>query len=815
MLGTLWQDLRYGTKTLLKSPGFTFVAIVALALGIGANTAIFSVVNGLLLRPLPYERPDQLVAVYGTDAKKATARGATSYLNFKDWAAQSRTFSRMAAYTGASSVLTAEGAAPEQLDAIAITGDMFGLLGTRPALGRLAFTEEETQPNSGTVAVISHSLWRRRFNADQQIVGKRIMIDRKAAIVVGVLPEGFRFLADAGKPEIFFPLTVSALSVGDLTQERGASFLKVVARLKDGGSVAQAQAEMEAINGRLAAQYPETNTGRGVRVVSVYEDTVGEIRTALLVLLGAVAFVLLIACANVANLSLTRATARGKEIAVRTALGATRWRIVRALLTESLLLAFLGGAVGLLFAVWGLDALLAVLPEDFPRLQDVTLDGRVFGFTLLVSMLTGVLFGLVPALQASKTNLQESLKENGRGATAGAGRARLRGVLVVTEIALSIVLLVGAGLLIKSFRQLLDVKPGFDADRVLSAAVSLPEVEEGEEGKHAEFFRQAIEGTAARPGVESAAVVFPLPFSGSNYNASFAVESHPAPAPGETPQLELSMISPDYFRVMSIPLHKGRAFSERDRAGAPDVIIINDTLARRYFADEDPLGKRISVGTLSGQKSCEVVGIVGDTRKERLDIEAEPQAYVSYLQVPIGEMFLVARGATNDPASLASALRAGVAAVDKDQPIYEVHPLRELLRDSLAQQRFSMLLLAVFALVALVLAAVGIFSVMSFAVTQRTHEIGVRMALGAQKSDVLRLIVGRGMTLTLIGIALGLAGAFALTRLIASLLYGTSQFDLSVFAAVALLLAAVALLACYIPARRAMRVDPLVALRYE
>jgi putative ABC transport system permease protein len=813
---TFWQDVRFAGRVLRKSPGFTFVAVLALALGIGANTCLFSVVNGLLLRPLPYEQPERLTMIYGTDAKKGMHQGAASYLNFKDWASQSRQFDRMAAYTGSSGVLTERDAAPEHLGAASVAGDIFGVLGVRPELGRLTFTEEEARPNAERVAILTHELWRRRFKADPQIVGKRITIDRSAATVVGVLPAGFRFLAQTGKPEIFFPLTVSAPGASeDLTAMRGASYLTVIARLADGASLAQAQAEMETITKRLAAEYPETNTGRGVRVVSVYDDTVGEIRPALFVLLGAVLFVLLIACANVANLSLTRATARTKEIAVRTALGASRGRIVRGLLAESLLLALIGGAVGLLLAVWGLDLLLAALPEDFPRLQDVSLDWRVLGFTFAVSLLTGVVCGLAPALRASKPDLHDALKESGRGTTGGVRRARLRGALVVTEIALSLVLLVGAGLLIKSFQRLSDVKPGFDADPVLSAAVSLPEVGEGEEHKQAEFFRQALERTARQPGVESVAVVLPLPFGGSNISSSFEIEGRPPSAPGETENLELSLISPDYFRVMSIPLSRGRAFTERDRDGAPPVIIINETLARRHFAGEDPLGKRLTVGTLNGELTCEIVGVVGDTKQERLDRDAEPQAYVSYLQAPIGEMVFVARGRTNDVAGLAAALRSGVQAVDKDQPIYEVNALRGLLSDSITRQRFSMWLLALFAALALLLAAVGVFSVMSFAVTGRTHEIGVRMALGAQKRDVLRLVVGQGMMFALTGVGIGLAASIALTRVMASQLYGVSATDPATFAAVALMLAAVALLASYIPARRATKVDPMIALRYE
>ena len=806
----IWQDVRYGWRMLAKNPGFTLVAVLTLALGIGANTAIFSIVNGVLLRPLPFANAERMVTVWGTNVSRGTRKNNASYLNFKDWQEQNHVFSHIAAYSGAGAILSGGDALPEQLDGTAVSADIFALLGTPPALGR-TFTPEEERPDAPAPAVlISHSLWQRRFNSDPGIVGRQIVLDGKGSTVVGVMPAGFQFFYGETKPDIFLPVNAAE----ELNKERGAGYLHVLARLRDDVTIRQAQAEMDNIARRLEEQYPNENAKEGISLVPFYEDTFGEVRPALLVLLGAVGFVLLIACANVANLLLARATRRSREMAIRTALGASRGRVVRQLLTESLLLSACGGALGLLLALWAVDLLVATIPADVPRAREINLDARVLWFTLLVSALTGVVFGLAPALQASKTNLSEALKEGGRAATGGARSARLRGLLVVSEVALSLVLLVGAGLLLKSFLTLSEVKPGFRAEGVLTAVVSLPDGKYGDEARQAAFFQRTLERTSALPGVEAVGAVFPLPLSGNNAHGSFAVESRP-PAEGETPVADFYIISPGYMRAMGIPLLKGRTFNDRDTDDAPKVLLISETLARRYFPDEDPVGKRLSVAMIGGEFSGEIIGVVGDVKQSGLDADPTPQYYFSYQQVTMGEMTLVARTATSDPTTLAQTLRAGVQEVDKDQPIAEINALNRLVANSVARQRFQMLLLVLFATVALALAAVGIFSVMSFTVAGRTHEIGIRMALGAQKSDVLRLVLGQGMMLALLGVALGLAGAFALRRVMASLLYGVSATDPLVYAGVAALLAAVALVASYIPARRAMKVDPMVALRNE
>jgi putative ABC transport system permease protein len=806
---TLWQDVHYGLRTLFRTPSFTLVAVITLALGIGANTAIFSVVNSVLLRPLPFADAERIVTVWSTSITRGTMKNNVSYLNFKDWQEQNRVFSHIAAYSGAGGILTGGDAPPEQLNGAAVTGNIFALLGTPPALGR-TFTPEEEKPDAAHATIISHSLWQRRFNSDSQIVGKQIVLDNNGATVVGVMPAGFQFFYGETKPDFFVPVSAGE----ELNEERGAGYLHVLARLKDGVTIEQAQAEMDVIASRLAEQYPEENAKEGVSLVPLYDDTFGEVKPALLVLLGAVGFVLLIACANVANLLLTRATRRSREIAIRTALGATRGRVVRQLLTESLLLSAFGGVLGLLLAWWGVDLLAASIPADVPRASEINLDGRVLLFTLTVSALTGIIFGFAPALQASKTNLSESLKEGGRTATGGIRRARLRSLLVVSEVALSLVLLVGAGLLIKSFLTLREVKPGFQADGVLTAIVSLPEGKYEDELQQTTFFQQALERTSTLPGVEAIGAVFPLPLSGNNMRGSFAVESRP-PAQGETPVGDFYIITPDYTRAMGIPLLKGRTFTERDNDDAPKVLLISETLARRYFPDEDPIGKRLSVAMIGGQLSCEIVGVVGDVKHSGLDAHPTPQYYFSYGQAPMAEMTLVARTNADDPTRLAPTLRAGVQEVDKDQPIAEINALNRLVADSVARQRFQMLLLVLFATVALTLAAVGIFSVMNFTVAGRTHEIGVRMALGAQRADVLRLVIGQGMMLVALGVALGLVGSFAIMRVMASQLYGVSATDPVTFAWVAILLTMTALLACYIPARKATMVDPMVALHYE
>jgi len=799
---------------LVKSPGFTFVAVVALALGIGANTAIFSVVNAVLLRPLPFVNAEQLVKVYGGRARGGTGYTPVSYPDFADYKKQAQSFDRVASYSLAGTTLMSGGDEPERLDGAVVSAELFPMLDAKPALGRV-FSAEEDQPGAAPVIVLSYGLWQRRFNSDPKISGQEIKIGGRTATVLGVMPAGFKFPVQADRVDYWSPLS-SDPGIAPLLTARGMRFLPVIASLKPNVTLRQAEAEMNTIASRLAAQYPATNTGGSVHLESLHEDLVGDIRPALLVLLGAVGFVLLIACANVANLSLARAAARSKEIAIRTALGASRMRVVRQLLTESLLLSLCGGAVGLMLAVWGVDLLVAASPPDIPRLAEIGIDGRVLLFTLGVSILTGIVFGIAPALQISKHDLNESLKEGDRGSTEGLRRNRVRGLLVVSEVALSLMLLVGAGLLIKSFLHLLETDPGYDTERVLAADIALARTKYPEPDQQAVFFQQAIQRVAALPGVEAVGATTLLPLGGSDTRISFNIEGHPPFPRGETPAARYQIASPDYFRVMNIPLHKGRSFTEQDAKDSPPVVIVSEAFARRFFADEDPIGKRVLIDTVAeNPPPSEIIGVVGDVRHGGLDAKTEMGFYVSYLQSPARNMELVVRSRSIDPALLSSDVRGAIKEIDKNQLIWEMRTMSRLVAQSVAPRRFNMLLLGAFAFVALVLAIVGIYGVMAYTVTQRTHEIGIRLALGAQTTDVLRLIVTQGMMLALVGVGIGLAGAFATTRLMRSLLYGVSATDPLIFFGVSLLLAFVALVACYIPARRAMRVDPMVALRYE
>lgn len=808
---TVLQDLRYGIRVILSSPGVSVVAVLALALGVGANTAIFSVVNAVLLRPLPYPHPEQLVSLYGTDYKRGNARDSESFLDYRDLRDQNHVFSNLAAFSGANGIITGNGQEPEQLDAASVTANIFATLGVNPALGR-TFTPAEEEPKSNPVAVISHSLWQRRFGSDPSIIGREITLDSSGVTVVGVMPAGFTSLPGLIKADIYLPIYVNQ----ELYEQRAARYLVVIGRLKEGVTLSQAQAELSTIVGRLEQLYPEMDTGRGVRLIKLSDDLVAHVRPTLLMMLGAVGFVLLIACANVANLLLGRATRRARELAIRTALGASRWRLVRQLLTESVLLSLIGGGLGLLLTLWCVDLLIAAIPAELPRMSEISIDRRVLFFTLALSVATGFVFGLVPALSASRSNLNEMLKEGGRSATEGGRRHLMRSALVVTEIALSLLLLIGAGLFLKSFAQLTRIDPGFRPDRVLTASVSLPEGKYDEDAGQAEFFQRALERISALPGVDRAGAIFPLPLGGDDVDGSFAVEGRPGPSRGESPIAEFFIASPGYFQTMGIPLRGGRVLSETDNAVAPKVLVINETLARRFFPAENPIGKRLTIATIKArQVSCEIIGVVGDVRERQLDLPPQPQYYVSYLQFPMSGMSLVARAASGDPTNLVSSLRAGVRSVDSDQPIAEVKTMNQLMAEAVARQRFSALLLSLFSLIALVLAAVGTFSVMSFSVAQRTHEIGIRMALGAQVRDVLRMIVGQGLILASIGIAVGVLGAVALTRVLADLLFNVSATDPLIFIGVSALLFVVSLVACYLPARRAARVDPTIALRYE
>jgi putative ABC transport system permease protein len=806
-MGTFLQDIRYGARVLLKTPLFTMVAVLVVALGVGANTAIFSVVNAILLRPLPFEGAGRIVAVKSVNTKRGTTGGAHSFLNFADVRAQQQTLEAVAAFNDTTAALSG-GDAPEQIVGIIATPDLFRVLAVKAQLGRV-LTQEDERAGGSPVAVITDGMWRRRFGSDPNVVGRQVSLNGRGKTVVGVLGAGFRFPFVTDAPEFFLPMDPAS----EMNVQRGASYLQVLARLKPGVTIEQADAEARAIAARLEQQYPEDNANDTVSLVSAQEDMVGSLRRTLLVLLGAVGCVLLIACANVANLLLARAAGRGREMAVRVALGASRGRIVRQLLTESLLLAGLGGGLGLLFAMWGVDVLSSFAPASVPRFGEAGLDPTVLGFTVGATLLTGVVFGLAPALQASKLELNEALKEGGRSATEGSGHSRVRSLLIVSEVALSLVLLVGAGLLIKSFVRLRNTNPGFDPRGTLTASVSLPSAKYADDDRVRNFYAQATERVARLPGVESVGAILPLPLSNNSMRTSFAVGGRPAPSAGDRPVADARIVTPGYLRAMGVPLLRGRDFDARDGDKAPKVIIVNETFARRFFPGEDALGKRLNLGL--NDIDGEIVGVVGDVRHRRLDSEPGAEYYVPAAQVPINQFSLVVRTRGGDPAQLAGALRSAVKEIDADQPLYEIRTMSSLVADSMARQRFSMILLASFAGLALLLAAFGIFSVMSFLVAQRTHEIGIRMALGAQTSDILRLVVGHAMTLTVVGVCLGLAAAFALTRVLEGLLYEVKPNDPAVFGGLALVLSLVALAACLIPARRATKVDPMVALRYE
>ncbi len=811
-MGTTLQDVRYGLRMLRQRPGFTATAVLALALGIGANTAIFSVVNAVLLRPLPVAEPERLIVPWG-DKESAEHHTVVSYPDFADWRTQTQTLEAIAAYNQAGTLLRGD-AEPEPISGANVSVDLFALLRVQPALGRV-FTRAEDQANAAPVIVLGYSLWQRRFNADPRVIGQQIKLGSTSATVIGVMPDGFHFPVQVSKTEFLRPL---AQTLGERTTKRGSYSLRVIARLKPGFTAQQAESEMRAIGARLEQQYPDEGFRLGARFVSLQEDVVGNVRTALFVLLGAVGLVLLIACANVANLLLARAAARHREIAIRTALGAGRWRIVRQLLTESLLLALAGGTLGLLFALWGVD-LVAAAPVNIPRLKDVSLDLRVLAFTAVVSVLTGIVFGLVPALQSAQVELQESLKEGGRSATAGAASNRVRGLLVVSEVALSLVLLVGAGLLLRSFARLNSVNPGFDAQNVLTTGVSLAKTKYPTAEQQRAAFNEIVQRVQAVPGVESAGAIYPLPMGGTSTANTFVIAGRPPVAPGDKPIADYRAISPDYFRVMRMALTRGREFTERDAEHAPLAVIVNESFARRFFAGGDAIGQRIGIERgleeTEAPPAREIVGIVGDVRSVGLDEAAGPEFYVPAAQEPEAYMDIVLRTSAANTAGMAASLRAAIKAVDAEQYVPRIEPMTQLVAESIARRRFNVLLTSLFAAVALLLASVGIYGVTAYTVAQRTHEIGLRLALGAQTGDVLRLVLGQGLRLILGGIALGLLAAFALTRVLASMLYGVTATDPLTFAGISLLLMTVALFACYIPARRATKVDPMVALRYE
>ncbi len=800
MLADILTDMRYATRQLVKAPGFTIVAVVTLALGIGATSAIFSVVNGVVLRPLPYPEPEGLIRVIETVPQYG--RFAVAPANFLDWRQQNTVFERMAAYAaGTDTFIGNEG--PERLPMTSVSWDLFELLGVAPALGR-GFRQEEDAPQQNNTIVISHGMWQRRFGGDPGVLGRSVALSGTPVTVVGVMPADFYF--PSRDSEFWRPI---AFDPGKAT--RGGHFIGVIARLKPGVSTQQAAAEMKTIAERLAQQYPASNANESAEAIPLHELIVGPIRPMLMTLLGAVAVVVLIACANVANLLLVRASVREKEIAIRAAMGAGRRRLVMQMLSESLVLALAGGSLGLLLAYLAIGPIQTLSAGSIPRVADVTLDRNVLAFAFLVSVGTGILFGLAPAWQASRASVGAVLKEGGRSSSGSGGRW-VRSALLVAEVALSIVLLIGASLLLRSFARITSVDPGFNPENVLAFRVALPAVAYPQPHQQIAFYDRLLEKLGATSGVESAGMVQTLPIRG-DYVLAVSIQGRPPAKSGEEPSANHRVVSPGYFKALGIPLLKGRSFTGRDAEKSPMVAVVDQAFVSRHFPTEDPIGRGIDIGN-GTDGFYEIVGVVGDVHYGGLETAATPTMYVPFTQDPFSSMWLMVR-TKGEPLQMSGAARQAVREIDASLPAFSMTPLETVISESVAQRRFSMLLLGLFALVALFLAAVGLYGVVAYTVSQRTQEIGLRMAIGAQPADVLRMVVGGGMKLAIIGVAIGIVAALSLATLVASMLFGVTPFDPASYAATAAILLAVAALACYIPARRAMGVDPLTALRQE
>jgi putative ABC transport system permease protein len=808
---TLLQDLKYGLRMLAKSPGFTIITVLTLALGIGADTAIFGVINATLLARLPYSQPDRIVMVWEHHPSRGFPHNSVSPGNFLHWQDANTVFDQMAAFVGIRADLTGTGE-PEQIPGQAVTPNLFPLLGINAGLGR-TFVAEEGRAGSDSVVVVSHGLWQRRFGGDPDIVGKKIMLGGKSTVVVGVMPAGFRLLIQRGgfiaeHAQFWSPL---AFKPEDRTPI--GRYLMVVARLKQGVSLAQAQSQMDSISAHLAKQFPEIDTGWGIQLVGLRDQFFGSIRPALMVLLGAVGFVLLIACANVANLLLGRAARRRRELAIRFTMGASRARIARQLLTETMLLAVAGGSAGALLAFWGTDLLLALSPKGLVDADILKVDFRVLAFVTALTILTGILFGLLPALLATRTSPGDSLKEGERNSGVSVRGRRARNFFVIGEIGLALVLLTGSGLLVKSFLRLLNVGTGFDPHNLLTLKVDLPSARYSKDPEVIAFFPDLLQRIKALPDVESASATSSLPLTGIGSGTSFTMEGRPA-SPGNELGTEVRVIEPDYFRTMRIPLQQGRLFTRQEVARESHVVIVSEALVQKYFPNQNPLGKKITIDMKDPNVPSEIVGVVGDVKHHGLDSTPLPTIYWPHPELVYNSMTLVVRSKA-DPIPLTRSIRAIVQSLDPDLPISEVRPMEQWMSDNVAQARFNTLLLGIFSAVALLLAVIGIYGVMSATITERTHEIGVRMALGAMPRDIWHQTLAAGAIITLVGLSIGFAASLMLTRLLASLLYDVKPGDPATSVLVTTVLASVALLACYLPARRAMRVDPMVALRYE
>jgi putative ABC transport system permease protein len=797
-------DLRYAFRQLIKSPGFTAVTILTLALGIGACTAIFSVVNAVLLRSLDYPEPARLVVIRETQLPDFP-EFSVSPPNYLDWEKQTKSYENLAAYSGSRINLTGDGE-PQQLIGVKATAHYFDVYGIKPVLGR-TFLPEEDAPGKNHVVVLSYPFWQRVFGGTADVVGRPIQLNGEPYTVIGVAPLGFGI---ASKVDAWMPMAFDPKETAN--DNRGAHYLNVAGRLRPGVTVAQAEAELKVLAAQLATQYPDSNKGWGIFLMPLQDYSVRDVRAVLYTLLGAVGCVLLIACANIANLLLARATARHREISIRAALGASRARLVRQLLTESVLLALCGGLAGMLLARWGLDALLALAPANLPRVADIHLDAGVLAFSLALSVLTGLVFGIAPAWLAARADVNEALKQGSRGSTEGGARGRLRSALVVLEVTFALMLLGGAGLLARSFMQLTHVDSGFTPENATVLRLSLPQKKYALPEQQTAFADALLERVKTLPGVQAVGLTHSMPLVG-DYVLGFNIEGRPAIAPSDLPNTNYYAVTPDYFRAMGIRLMHGRVFTAQDNAKTPRVAIINETLARQHFPNEDPIGKRINI-TNGPDTWREIVGIVGDIKQYGPDKATSNQSYEPFAQVPFSSLNLVIR-TSGPPAALLSAIRPTVYAVDKDQPIGTIRPLEEIMADSIARQRFAMTLLTVFSAVALVIAAVGIYGVMAYSVVQRTGEFGIRMALGAQQRDVLRLVLVQGGKLIGLGLLIGLAATLAASRAMGSMLFNTSAQDPLTLGTITLLLGAVALVACLLPANRATKVNPIEALRAE